>query len=87
MKLVLAFVWVGACLALTVGQGVVATAGIVVVCSMILIHLVEFAAKRHVMTQAGGSMSRHLLLTIVFGLVHWVPLERSQKREAESTAR
>ena len=39
-------------------------------------HLLEFALKKDVMRAAGGSMGNHFIQTMLFGFVHWRPLQR-----------
>ena len=43
-----------------------------------IIHLLEFAMVRKVLSTAGGSQGGHFLQTLVFGYVHWLPLWKTQ---------
>jgi len=44
--------------------------------ALVVAHFVEFLLKKNVMQAAGGSMASHFLQTMLFGFVHWKPLER-----------
>ena len=43
---------------------------------LVIVHFVEFFVKREVMQAAGGSMFNHFIQTMLFGIVHWKPLEK-----------
>ncbi len=68
-------VWVGSAAAMTLGSGWLVVAGHLAFWSMLAAHLAEFAVKRPVMIQAGGSMAHHFVQTLIYGLFHWKPLE------------
>jgi hypothetical protein len=42
------------------------------------VHFVEFVVKYRVMQSAGGSMLHHFVHTLLFGFVHWRPLEQKK---------
>jgi hypothetical protein len=42
-----------------------------------VIHFIEFVLKRDTLRAAGGSMGNHFLQTMLFGFVHWRPLEKT----------
>ena len=42
---------------------------------LLITHFAEFLLKRQVMQAAGGSMLNHFVQTMLFGFVHWKPLE------------
>ena len=44
--------------------------------ALLAVHLGEFFLKRNVMQAAGGSMGNHFFQTMLFGFMHWKPLER-----------
>ncbi len=44
--------------------------------ALLLAHLIEFVLKKDVMQAAGGSMGNHFIQTMLFGFVHWKPLQR-----------
>ena len=44
--------------------------------ALLVAHFGEFLLKKNVMQAAGGSMANHFLQTMLFGFVHWKPLER-----------
>lgn len=46
--------------------------------ALVIAHFVEFLLKKNVMQAAGGSMANHFLQTMLFGFVHWKPLERQR---------
>jgi hypothetical protein len=43
------------------------------------VHFVEFLVKYRVMQAAGGSMLNHFVQTILFGFMHWRPLEQQNR--------
>lgn len=42
----------------------------------LIAHVIEFLVKFGVMKQAGGSMAGHFVQTLLFGFMHWRPLEK-----------
>ena len=44
--------------------------------ALAVIHLLEFAVKLRALRNAGGSLLNHFIHTLLFGIVHWRPLER-----------
>ena len=60
------------------GSGWVASTANVLFWGIALVHVVEFFVKRSVMEKAGGSMGRHFVETLTYGLFHWKPLEEQQ---------
>ena len=79
MKQAIWIVWLGAAAAIFWGAGSISTLGHVVFWGMLATHLAEFAIKRPVMAAAGGSMRRHFVQTLIYGLFHWKPLEASAR--------
>lgn len=45
-----------------------------------LVHVAEFFIKQSVMEKAGGSLGQHFLQTMIYGFMHWKPLEDQQAR-------
>ena len=82
MKYGVWLVWLGAAAAILGGSGGVASAGHVVFWGMLVVHVVEFAVKRPVMEAAGGSMAHHFVQTLIYGLLHWKPLEDAARSAA-----
>ena len=76
--------WVGSAAAIVLGTGWVGVAGHVAFWSTLVAHVAEFAVKRSVMVQAGGSMANHFLQTLIYGLFHWKPLEDARKEESKA---
>ena len=48
---------------------------------MAVLHFLEFIVKRDVMARAGGSMGNHFVQTMIYGFLHWKPLEDAQNSE------
>jgi hypothetical protein len=76
--------WIGSAAAIVLGSGGVATAGRWVFGLTLVAHLVEFVLKRSVLERAGGSMGRHFVQTMIYGLFHWRPIEKQLESEAPS---
>lgn len=45
---------------------------------LLVVHFIEFLLKKNVMQAAGGSMLNHFLQTLLFGIIHWRPLEQDR---------
>jgi uncharacterized protein YhhL (DUF1145 family) len=69
-------VWIGGLAAMLLGSGRVAALGHLAFWLTLLAHAVEFLANRPLFERAGGSMSHHLVQTLVYGLFHWMPIKR-----------
>jgi len=82
MKQGLIATWVLLLVGMLFGSGWVATAASYLFFGMALIHVVEFVLKRGVMERAGGSLFEHFVQTMLFGLLHWKPLEDAQAAAA-----
>lgn len=72
-------IWLGALAAIFLGSGWVSIVGHLAFWPMLAAHVVEFVVKRPVMEAAGGSMGRHFVQTLIYGLLHWKPLEDAAK--------
>ncbi len=77
-------VWIGAAVAMLLGSGWIATIGQWTIGLMLLAHVVEFFVHRSLFERAGGSMSHHFVQTLIYGLMHWVPIKERLASEAES---
>ena len=71
--------WFGSLGAMIFGDGMIATAGILGFAGTAVAHLGEFVWKRSMLEQAGGEMSSHFIGTMIYGLFHWMPLEKEQQ--------
>ena len=74
--------YIAAVLAMLLSDGGLATAGLWVLIVLAVVHFAEFVAKRDVMARAGGSMGNHFVQTMIYGFLHWKPLEDAQKAES-----
>ena len=73
--------YIAAVLAMLLSDGGLATAGRWVLIVLAVVHFAEFVAKRDVMARAGGSMGNHFVQTMIYGFLHWKPLEDAQNAE------
>ena len=48
---------------------------------LVVVHAIEFFAKKSVLEKAGGSMGNHFVQVMIYGLFHWKPLEEAQQSE------
>lgn len=69
-------VWIGGGAAILFGRGWLATASHVAVWATLVAHIVEFVAVRSMLKSAGGSMGRHFVQTLIYGLFHWMPIKK-----------
>ena len=74
-KIGILVMWLVLLAGMVFGGGGLARASRIVFFAIALVHVVEFFVKRRVMEKAGGSMAQHFLQTLVYGFVHWKPLE------------
>ncbi len=69
-------VWVGSLAAMLFGSGWVATAGHVTFWLTLVAHTGEFFVNRSLFERAGGSMGHHFVQTLIYGLIHWLPIKQ-----------
>ena len=67
------------------GSGWIATVASALFWGIGLIHIVEFFAKKSVLEKAGGSLGSHFVQVLIYGLLHWKPLEEQQQAAAASS--
>ena len=72
--------YIGCALALGLGAGAIAKGAQWLIGILVVVHFVEFLLKRDVMSRAGGSMANHFVQTIIYGFLHWKPLEDAQNK-------
>lgn len=75
-------IWIGALAAIFLGSGWVETIGRWVFGLMLVAHVVEFVYHRPLFQRAGGSMLHHFVQTLIYGLMHWVPIKERLASEA-----
>jgi len=75
MKQSIWIVWLGALAAIFWGTGWISTAGHGVFWIMLAVHVAEFFVKRPLFEAAEGSMGHHFVQTLIYGFLHWKPLE------------
>ncbi|MCA9720430.1 MAG: hypothetical protein H6713_27465 [Myxococcales bacterium] len=69
-------VWIASLIALYLGSGWVETAGRAVLWILLVSHAVECAMNLALFRRAGGSMTNHLVQTMIYGYTYWMPLKR-----------
>ena len=74
--------YIAAVLAMLFTDGGLATAGRWILIILAVAHFAEFIVKRDVMKRAGGSMGNHFVQTMIYGFLHWKPLEDAQNAES-----
>ena len=72
--------WIGCVAAFVLGSGWVASLGSVAFWLTLAAHVVEYFVKRPLFVRAGGSMGHHFVQTLIYGMLHWKPI---QERLAE----
>ena len=77
-------IWIGSLLAIFLGSGWVVTAGHVVFWVTLVAHVVECFMNLDLFRRAGGSMTHHIVQTLIYGLFHWTPIK--ERLEAEEVA-
>ena len=75
-KPVMWVIWIASLSAMLFGAGWIATAGHLAFWLTLLAHVAEFFANRALFERAGGSMSHHFVQTLIYGLIHWVPIKQ-----------
>lgn len=71
--------WLVLAVGMLLGTGWVANVARYAFWGIALIHLVEFFVKRSVMEKADGSLGQHFVQTMIYGFMHWKPLEDKQR--------
>jgi hypothetical protein len=74
--------YIGCALAILLTDGVIATGAWWLIAILVVVHFAEFVLKRDVMTRAGGSMGNHFVQTMIYGFLHWKPLEDAQNGDS-----
>jgi len=77
-------IWIGSIVAMTLGSGWVATAGMWTFGLTFLAHTAEFIMNLSLFKQAEGTMVHHFVQTMIYGLFHWMPIKKSLESGAES---
>jgi len=73
--------WIGCALAIFHGSGWVAIAGQVVFWVTLVAHVVECFINLELFRRAGGSMTHHIVQTLIYGLFHWSPIKARLEAE------
>lgn len=71
-------VWFVLAAGILFGSGWIAVTAQVLFWLMAFVHGVEFVVKKDVMEKAGGSLAQHFVQTMIYGFMHWKPLEDQQ---------
>ena len=64
-------------------SGWLASIGKFVFWLLVVVHIAEFFVKKDVLEKAGGSMGKHFVQTLIYGMFHWQPLEEAQQGSSE----
>ena len=73
--------YIACVLAILLSDGFLASAGRWLIIILAVVHFLEFNVKRDVMARAGGSMGNHFVQTMIYGFLHWKPLEDAQNSD------
>ena len=73
--------YIACVLAILLSDGFLASAGRWLIIILAVVHFLEFIVKRDVMARAGGSMGNHFVQTMIYGFLHWKPLEDAQNSD------
>jgi len=52
------------------------TAALVFFIALPAVHFLEYLAVRKIFAQGSGSATHHLVQTMIFGYVHWLPIKQ-----------
>ena len=78
-------IWIGSLAAMLLGRGWIAVVGNVGFWLTFVAHAVECFMNLEVFRRSGGSMSHHIVQTMIYGLFHWTPLkERLESGEGSA---
>jgi hypothetical protein len=68
-------IWIGSLAAIFFGGGWIAAVGAGAFALTLAVHAVEFAVNLPLFRRAGGSMTRHCVQTLIYGLFYWRPIQ------------